>query len=161
MTEFKALAAKHKFTKAQWKGFIGDMKEFATVTAQQKEDARIRMGAELKTEWGLAFEDRYAVVEQFVGERPGLGTVENLSPEQMKEYYGIAKSLVGTAQAHSQPINDTSVSPSEAIEQIAEIDRNPVRHSYAPADRPEQQRLMKKRIELMRKAYPEKYGKGA
>jgi len=158
INELRKLAVKHKFTKTQWKGYIEDMTEMSGATMQMREDTRTRMGAELKTEWGMAFEDRFAVVEQHLSERPAMGGIADYSPEQIKVLYADAIALVGKPQAFKQPDSQNSMSPSEAKEQIAEIDGNPVRHSYSPADRPEQQRLMKKRIELMRKAYPEKYG---
>ena len=48
--------------------YLEDMADMSGATLQMKEDARVRMGAELKTEWGMAFEDRYAVVEKHLSE---------------------------------------------------------------------------------------------
>ena len=156
--ELRSLAKDTNMTKPQWKAYVTRMDEMSDMTTTQREEARVRMGAELKTEWGMAFEDRYSVVERFMEENPGLGTVESLNPDQMKTYYDLSKSLHGKPQVGGQPPPKGAMTPEEAKAQIAEIDKQPAFMSNNPSDRPEHMRLMNKRVELMRMASPEKYG---
>ena len=156
--ELRALAKDTNMTKTQWKAYVKRMDEMSEMTTQQREESRVRMGAELKTEWGMAFEDRYSVVEKFMQENPGLGTVESLNPEQMKTYYSLSKSLLGKPQAGTQPPPRGAITPDEARAQIKELENHPAFMSNNPSDRMEHMRLIKKRIELMRYANPEKYG---
>lgn len=157
--ELRTLARDTNMTKTQWKAYVHRMDEMSELTTAQREEARVRMGAELKTEWGMAFEDRYSVVEKFMQENPGLGTVESLNPEQMKTYYELSKALLGKPQAGSQPSpRSGAMTPEEATAQIAEIDKTSAFMSSNPADRQEHMRLMNKRVELMRMADPAKYG---
>ena len=134
--ELKGLAAETKMSKQQFKQYVTKMAEMQGFTQQQHEDSRIRQGAELKTDWGMAFEDRYAVVEGFVNDHPGLGSVESLSPAQMKELYDISRSTLGVKQAGAQPVvSKTLMAPDELNNRINEIHNNPVYYSDSPADR--------------------------
>ena len=158
ISELRKLATDTNMTKTQWKAYVNRMAEMNDSTHQMREDSRVRMGAELKTEWGMAFEDRYAVAEKFISEHAGLGSIENMAPEQIKEYYEISKSLIGKPQAFNQPPAAPVNSPAEALAKLAEIKKNPVVLSTNPADRFEQQRLLKLKIELMKQSDPVKYG---
>ncbi|GAG00062.1 unnamed protein product, partial [marine sediment metagenome] len=158
LNELKALALDTNMTKAQFKKYASKMAEMQGFTNQQKEDSRTRMGAELKTEWGMAFEDRYAVVEKHLRENPGLGMIENMSPDQIKAHYEVSRGLNGVKQAYNQPTASAIMTPAEAAAQVKEIDNNPSFWSLEPADRQLQNTLKIKRIELMRIANPEKYG---
>ena len=125
ISELKQVAFKANMTKAQYKAYAMQMAEMNGFTVQQREDSRVRMGAELKTEWGMAFEDRYAVVEKFLGENPDLGAIENATPSQMRGFYSVARSLTGVAQAHNQPVREVNRSPQEAKAQLQELRNNP------------------------------------
>jgi hypothetical protein len=155
--ELRQLAKTTNMTKAQFKAYVNQMAEMQGTTLQVREEARLAQGAELKAEWGMAFEDRYEMVERFLKEREGLGSIENLNPHQIKAYYDIAKSLVGKPQVHSQPQTPGGITPSEARERIAEIERHPAYMSNNPADRAEHMRLIKKRVELLIAADPARY----
>lgn len=158
LRELANVALKTNMSKLQFRSYAKQMAEMQGVSTQQNEDSRVRMGAELKTVWGMAFEDRYAVVEKFVNEREGLGSVESLSPNQMVAYYDIAKSLTGSKQVFTQPGTSSVMTPDEAKSRIAEIDANPKFRSGLPQDRFESARMAKERIELMRQSDPAKYG---
>jgi hypothetical protein len=158
VAEFKMAAKEADMTKAQWKKQIKIWDEMGAATQQQKEEARTRMGAELKGEWGMAFEDRYHVVEKFIEENPGLGNIDSMSPEQIKTYYNLSKSLLQQPQTGTQPPPRGAITPEEARAQIAEIKNNPAFMSTNPAHRQEHQRLMKKHIELLKMSDPQKYG---
>jgi hypothetical protein len=157
LNELKTLAHGVNMSKSQFKVYANKMAEMQGSTIQNQEDARVRMGAELKTEWGMAFEDRYAVVEKHLAENPGLGVIEDMTPAQIKSHYEVSRSLNGVKQMRQQPVPETHMSPSEAQAQMAEIDSNPLRFSTNPADRFEQQKLTKRRIELAKQATPERY----
>jgi hypothetical protein len=128
------------------------------MTIKQKEDARTQAGAELKTEWGLAFEDRYNMVESHLSENPGLGSIEGMSPEQITAHYAVSRSLIGKPQAHGQPTQSNAMSPSEAKFQMDEIMKNPAYMSQEPQHRHEHQRLLLKMNELRKASNPAKYG---
>jgi hypothetical protein len=157
ITELRNLASETKMTKAQWKRYAELMSEMQAATNRNREDARIRAGAELKTEWGMAFEDRYAVVENFIKENEGIGKIEHMGPEQIKAMYSVAISQIGTKQAFGQPTTETHLSPDEAKARIKEIDNNPKFRSSNPADRDESMRLAKERVELLRASNPARY----
>jgi hypothetical protein len=157
MQELQTLAHNTHMSKTQWKEYAGRMSEMNTVTHQNREDARITAGAELKDKWGLAFEDRYAVVERYLDENPGFGTIDTMTPDIIEAHYNSSRSLNGVKQMHNQPAPRSKNTPDEARARIKEIDDNPIRFSSDPADRHEQQRMNNQRIEYMREAYPEKY----
>ena len=158
VAELRNLALETNMSRAQFKAYVGRMAEMTDSTKQIREDARVRQGAELKGEWGLAFEDRYAVVERFLEENEGLGKVESMNPEQMKAYYGLAKALLGKPQVGSHPVvTKGAITPEEAKAQIVEIERNPAFMSVNPADRAEHMRLIHKRVELLRLTDPARY----
>ena len=158
LTQLKIVGHNAHMTKEQFKAYANQMAEMQTVTNQTKEDARLRNGAELKGEWGMAFEDRYAVVEKYLSERPGLGGIETMSPAQIKIYYNDAIALTGKPQINSQPASQSgALTPQEAKARIQEIDGNPLFGSSDPTQRHEHNRLLIKRIELMKQAYPERY----
>jgi hypothetical protein len=157
VNQLRQLGAKTNMTQAQFKAYIRSMDDMNGITQQQTEDARIRMGAELKTEWGMAFEDRYAVVEKHLQENPDLGPIENMNPSQLRGHYAVARSLNGTAQMHSQPTPASNMlAPDEARAQIHEIRNNPA-FLDATVDRNEHKRLVAKNIELMKSANPGRY----
>jgi hypothetical protein len=156
--ELKQLASETHMTRADFKIYAKRMDEMNGTTNQQKEDSRLAMGAELKTEWGLAFDDRYQMAENHIKENPGLGAIENMTPDQIRAHYEVARSLIGKPQAHTQPINSNVRTPSEAKHQMDEIKNNPVYMSFDPKDRHEQQRLVNKLNELRKESDPVKYG---
>ena len=157
ITELRSLAQKTNMTKKQFKAYVGLMSEMNGSTLQMKEDARVRMGAELKTTWGMAFEDRYAVVEKHLKENPDLGSIETMTPIQISAHYELAKALTGVPQLHDQPPKAGSLTPDEAQAQMTEIDNNPAYMSTNPADRLEHMRLIKKRHALSIVANPARY----
>ena len=157
VNELRQLAKDTNMSKTQWKTYVSKMAGMQTATQQSAEDSRVRMGAELKTVWGLAFEDRYAVVQRFLEERPGYGSVETQSPQQMVEHYETARALKGHKQMGDQPVTSARNTPDEAKAQIKEIDNNPRFRSGLPEDRVESMRLAKKRIELLRDSDPAYY----
>ncbi len=73
ITELKQLASQTHMTRADFKIYAKRMDEMNGTTNQQREDSRLAMGAELKTEWGLAFDDRYQMAENHIKENPGQG----------------------------------------------------------------------------------------
>jgi hypothetical protein len=158
ITELKQLAASTHMSRDQFKTYVKRMDEMNGMTVQQKEEARTAMGAELKTEWGLAFEDRYHVVENHLSENPDLGSIEGMTPNQIRAHYAVARSLIGKPQAHSQPVNSNAMTPSEAKYQMAEIMKNPAYMSPEPQERQEHQRLLLKMNELRKASDPAKYG---
>jgi len=149
MSELKQLALQTNMSKAQFTAYAKRMESMNEFTVTQNDDARTRMGAELKSEWGMAFDDRYAVVERHLNENPDLGSIKNMSPAQIRGHYAIARSLNGTAQAHSQPASQNNLTPDEARKQIDEIHRNPL-FIDGFSDMAEHKRLLSKRIDLMR-----------
>lgn len=158
LTQLKIVGHNAHMTKEQFKAYANQMAEMQGVTNQTREDARVRNGAELKGEWGMAFEDRYAVVEKHLSERPGLGSIESMSPDQIKVYYNDAIALTGKPQINGQPAPQSGMlTPQEAKARISEIDNNPAYGSSDPTQRLEHNRLMMKRVELMKQAYPERY----
>ena len=156
ISELKKLAFSTNMTKAQFNAYAKQMEEMNEFTVQQNDDARTRMGAELKTEWGMAFDDRYSVVEKHLSENPDLGNIDHMTPAQIRGHYAIAKSLTGSAQAHSQPTASRNITPDEATRQIQEIMNNPL-FLDGYENMQEHHRLVKRRIELMRQANPEEY----
>jgi hypothetical protein len=157
VSELKQLAFKTNMTKKQFQAYAMQMAEMNDYTQQQKEDSRTRMGAELKTEWGMAFEDRYAVVEKHLAENPDLGSIEGMTPGQVRGHYAIATSLRGTSQAHNQPNTPSNtMTPDEARAQIDEINQNPI-FMDGFTNPVEHKRLMMKRIELMKMSDPQRY----
>jgi hypothetical protein len=159
VNELKQLAHGTNMSKSQFKIYATKMAEMQGFTNQQKEEARTTMGAELKTEWGMAFEDRYAVVERHLNENPGLGSIEHMSPDQIKAHYEVSRGLNGVKQAFSQPASAPIMTPAEAQAQIKEIDTNPRFWSAEPADRQYQKEMQAKRTDLMRLASPDLYGR--
>ncbi len=148
--ELKQLALQTNMTKAQFKSYAKRMEEMNEFTITQNDDARTRMGAELKSEWGLAFDDRYAVVERHLLENPDLGNIKNMSPAQIRGHYAVARSLNGTPQASSQPVTQhNTLTPDEARAQIEEINKNPL-FLDGFHDRDGHRKLLARRIELMR-----------
>lgn len=156
LNELKTLALDTDMSKAQFKKYVTKMAEMQGFTNQQSEDTRTRHAAELKTVWGMAFEDRIAVVEKHLADF-NLGNIAQFSPEQLIGFYDASRGLTGVKQAYNQPTPDAIMTPAEAKAQIKEIDNNPVFWSMEPNDRGEQTRMKTKRIELMRLAEPEKY----
>ncbi len=157
VTELRNLALKTNMSNKQFKAYVGLMAEMSGATHQMKEDARIRAGAELKTDWGMAFEDRYAVVEKHLKDNPDLGSIETMSPSQIMAHYEMAKALTGAPQAFNQPAKSGAMTPEEAKAQMTEIDNNPAYMSTNPADRAEHMRLIKKRHALSIMANPAAY----
>ncbi len=156
MGELRQLAKDTNMSKAQWNKYIAKMNEMQSYTTQQKEDTRTRMGAELKTEWGMAFEDRYAVVEKHLAENPDLGSIDQMTPEQIRGHYSVARSLTGVAQAHNQPAPTGKITPAEALSQLTEVRNNPL-FMDGYSNMPEHKRLVAKSIELMQLADPSRY----
>ena len=149
LEELKTLAHSNHFTKTQWQGYVGKMAEMQGTTNQNAEDARMRMGAELKTEWGLAFEDRYGVVERHLEENPDAGRIEDMSPAQMKYFYNTSRSLIGTSQVNNQPMQHTGrFAPEELKARIKEIEDDQRFRSNDPQDRIYSLELMKKKLKL-------------
>ena len=155
VSELKALAHDTGMSKTQFNKYIKKMAEMQGATNQQSEDARVRMGAELKNEWGMAFEDRYAVVERHLHDNPGLGDVSQMSPSQMQAHYQMSRSLNGTKQMNQQPyVQDSQNTPEEAKAKMKEIMDNPVYFSSDPKDRFVQAEMRKKIPQLIRESNP-------
>lgn len=152
--EIKQVAHKANMTKAQYKAYALQMAEMNGFTQQQREESRTRMGAELKGSWGMAFEDRYAVVEKLLTEKPSLGNIETASPSQMVALYDVAVSLTGQAQAHSQPAPQNTMSPTEAQSQLDELMSN--WDDNLPPD--QRNKKLARRIDLMKQANAGKAG---
>jgi hypothetical protein len=156
--ELKKLASETHMSRADFKIYAKRMDEMNGTTNQNREDTRLAMGAELKTEWGLAFDDRYQMAENHIKENPGLGSIENMTPDQIRAHYEVARSLIGKPQAHDQPTNSNAMTPKEAKYQMDEITNNPIYMSFDPKDRVEQRRLVLKLTELRKASDPAKYG---
>jgi hypothetical protein len=156
--ELKQLAVNTKMTKVQFKNYISDMDKMNNFTQTQREESLTLQGAQLKDVWGLATPDRLKVVESHLAEN-NLGVLANYSPEQIQGHYNVAISLVGKAQAHSQPTPTNGLVPDEAKAQLVEVSAqlfdkqldlqhtNPVKYKN----------LMDKRITLMEAANPARY----
>jgi len=155
VSELKTLAHDTRMSKTQFTKYIVKMAEMQGATNQQSEEARLRMGAELKNEWGMAFEDRYAVVEKHLHDNPGLGDVSQQSPAQMQAHYQMSRSLNGTKQMNQQPyVQDSQNTPEEAKAKMKEIMDNPVYFSSDPKDRFVQAEMRKKIPQLIRESNP-------
>jgi len=142
-------------SKTQFKKYINKMAEMQGVTNTQNEDSRVRMGAELKQEWGMAFEDSYAVVERHLQDNPGLGDISQQSPAAMKVHYEMSRSLNGTRQAAEQPyVHDVRNTPEEARAKMKEIMDNPIYFSSDPKDRFAQAEMRKRIPDLIRESNP-------
>jgi hypothetical protein len=156
--ELKQLAVNNHWTKDQWTGYLKSMEDMQGQTQQNNDDARVRMGAELKTEWGLAYDDRMKVVDNYLQEY-GHREIGAYTPQDIQAFYKSAVSLVGKAQAHRQPERQRGLAPDEAKAQLAEVngqlfDRkldlehtNPTKYAH----------LKTKRIELMTASDPGRY----
>jgi hypothetical protein len=159
MGQLKQLATKHHWSRDQWKGYLADMESMQGQTKQNKEDTRLAMGAELKGEWGLAFDDRYQMAENHIKENPGLGNIENMSPDQIRAHYDVARSLIGKPQAHNQPNHgNNAMTPDEAKYQMNEIKGNPAWMSDEPQHRQKHAQLLKDMHKLRIASDPAKYG---
>jgi hypothetical protein len=157
--ELKQLAADTHMTRPDFKIYAKRMDEMNGATKQNNEDTRLAMGAELKGEWGLAFEDRYQMAENHIKENPGFGSIENMTPDQIRAHYETARSLIGKPQAHSQPNHgNNAMTPDEAKYQMDEIMNNVAYMSSEPQHRQEHQRLLIKMNELRKASDPELYG---
>ena len=155
VNELKTLAYDTNMSKAQFKKYITKMAEMQGVTNQTNEDSRVRMGAELKNEWGMAFEDRYAVVERHLQDNPGLGNISQQSPAQMQAHYQMSRALNGVKQAGEQPyVHDARNTPEEAKAKMKEIMDNPVYFSSDPKHRFEQAEMRKRIPDLIRESNP-------
>ena len=149
LNEIKLGALADKLTKSQFKSQIKRFEEMNEFSVTQNNDARTRAGAELKGKWGLAFPDRYAVVERHLEENPGVGKIGDMSPAQIEAHYAIAMSQFGTAQMHDQPTPTSNIlTPEEAQAQIVEIHKNPL-FLDGFNDREGHKKLLARRIELM------------
>jgi len=151
VSELKTLAHDTGMSKTQFNKYIKRMTEMQAESNQRSQQERVRQGAELKTSWGMAFEDRYAVVEKHLKDNPGLGDVSRMSPAEMQAHYQMSRSLNGTKQMNRQPyVSDTRNSPEEAGLKIKEIMGNPLYLSTDPADRFKQKEMRNKIPDLIR-----------
>ena len=150
--DLRALAAKSRLTKSQFKDLVEVM---ATATTEQKRQAALERVA-LEQEWGEAREER-TLAAHAAAMKMGYSEDEakGLSPKQLKVFFNIAKAVGVNSQHFRQDGHkDDALSPSEALERMAEIRANP--HYFDAYTNPsEHRRLTAKMSELGRYAYPE------
>jgi hypothetical protein len=132
-----------KLSKRQAERMLQAMSKRGQEVTQQTEAQKSESEKALRSEWGAAYDDRMKAIK-------ALESKFDLATPQGR--YALAKSLMGGgAEFAAQPETSTAVSPSEAQAQIAEIDANP---AYWDRSDPRQQSLVKRRMELLKFAYP-------
>jgi len=126
--------------------------EAEVVQAQQ---AEFEQGmSNLKTEWGMAFDERSGVAEKVRSQFMKHVPAEAVGPETMKALYEIGKQLGGeTAQVLNQGETGAALTPQDAQTQISEIRNNP-QHPYNNKADPGHKAAREKVQRLYKAAYP-------
>lgn len=160
MGQTKARAHQYGMTQPQFTQMITDQ---MTDSTSAQESATHELGeqvAALKQEWGAGYEARIAKVK---GLLDSSGAPEeltkgvnsgSLNAASMRWLYAMADSLgsEGKELTNHGKQGEITTTPEEALEQLNELERRP---ELWDAASPDHKRLVNKRVDLMRLAYPE------
>ena len=139
-------------TQKQFQTLINKQAGEIRAAQEQFEAEQVEQYAALKGEWGEAYDDRMDTVGRFLETAPESLRDMPLDAETTRWLYDLADSFnEGNQQVRQADGGDATLTPGEAIEQANEI---LVRlKGMRQADNPQlYQRLMHKRIDLLRKA---------
>lgn len=152
-------AHKYGLNNRQFQTLVSDMLSDQTSATEAQQHA-LKLDLEgLQGEWGQAYPVR---LEKIAGLLEKTGAPEylieslkgqSLTSGDLKWLYSMAESLGAEGRSLTDDKGDSrDVDPGEALEQIAEIERNP---DYRDASSPNQKRLIARHAKLMDLVYPE------
>ena len=153
MREF---ALENNLTQDQYKGLVSKVITEQTAGQEASSKAQAEAQKELKREWGMAYDERMALVEKVKDTFfEGLGPLNNAA---IKGLFEIAKALGGEkSEVIKQPEKAPAMTPEEARARIVEIRNNP---DFLDKTKPERQKeLTAQLLKLQKMAHPEKYAK--
>jgi hypothetical protein len=147
-----AEAHKHGLTQKQFAGQLGDLIAQVNDAKERQQLQADEQRAILKGEWGEAFDDRSAAVDQFLAEAPEALRNMPKDAETMRWLYGLAESFnEGNEAARQADGGRATLTPGEALEQANEVLMR--LKDMRRVDNPQlYDQLMNKRIDLLRKA---------
>ena len=156
VNDLRALAAKTKLTKGQFRDLVATM---SAATLEQKRLAALDKVA-LEQEWGEAKEER-TLAAHAAAMKMGLdeSEVKALTPKQLRAFFAVAKA-VGVNRSEFRRQADGGggaepLAPGEAQRQMDEIRGNP--HYFDAYTNPsEHRRLVSRMSELAAMAYPQR-----
>jgi len=160
IVRLREVAHKAKLTPKQFKAFVSNMLEAQAPLVRDQKNARARADAELKKEWGEAYDTRRAQVGNLLKEHKAPDLVVNgfesgmMDPASVKWLYGILSGYGETTELTNQGKggNSTRLTPAEALARVEEVEAQIAKLN--PGD-PEYQTLVQRRVSLMEKAYPQ------
>ena len=160
--ELKRFAHESGLTRKQFDAFMGKMltQDASQMgVAQTAHEAEL---AELKGEWGAAYDQRTAKIAKMLeltGGEARLGeslTDGNLTANEMRWFHGLAEKLGsgegGTVGAQGKGEPAPIMTPHEAVLQLRELEKGRI-GVFMPAE--EQTAFIKRRMELLKLAKPE------
>lgn len=150
----RSVAHKVGVTKSQFHDFMHEvLKQDAEALSAKKSDHEKSM-AELKQDWGHAFDERATMAEKAREQFFPFIPKEEMGAETMKALYSVAEQLGGElAQLNRQEGDTGKITPAEAQSQIGEIMRNRQHPYWNPSD-PGHEDAVQRMVELHKLANP-------
>lgn len=159
LDQLREQAFKNGLTQKQFTNYVnGIMGERATMTEAQQ--AQIEAGrAKLKEKWGAAYDERKALVGAFLKQDATVPAEireafesDMLNPETVMWLHSLADSIsTEDSQLTGQRTSNSELTPDEAAEQLSDVE---ARLSKMRKGDPDYQRLIDKRMKLIRQAGP-------